>query len=106
MIGPLLRNHSSTVTRATRPVTVTCTALLIFSTRPVGRGWIGSIQPWPASTPAQATTRTPAVGQGLEGETLTSTPVRDGKRDGRVRGTRPRLGQRPAGAPGGQAGEP
>src|SRR5690349_23207391 len=35
-MGPLFRNHSSTVTRAARPVTETCTALRTFSTAPRG----------------------------------------------------------------------
>src|SRR5438445_8492703 len=73
MRGPLLRNHSSTVTRATRPVTLTCTALLIFSTRPVGRGWVGSIQPCPVTAPASVTSSAPAVAKVLKRETMTPT---------------------------------
>src|SRR5712691_915918 len=47
-MGPLLRNHSSTVTRATRPLMLTCTALRRRSTGPFGTcgtGRTGSIQP-------------------------------------------------------------
>src|SRR2546426_1575289 len=52
MTGPVLRNHSSTVTRAKRPVTATWTALRIFWMAPRGNGRIGSIQPCARSTGA------------------------------------------------------
>src|SRR3989454_1124697 len=52
MTGPVLRNHSSTVTRAKRPVTATWTALRTFWMAPRGNGRIGSIQPCARTTGA------------------------------------------------------
>src|SRR2546426_4065449 len=57
----MLRNHSSTVTRAIRPATATCTALRIRSMLPRGSGRMGSIHPWAlaraATEPARAKAR-------------------------------------------------
>src|SRR2546425_8201073 len=52
MTGPVLRNHSSTVTRAKRPVTATWTALRTFWMAPRGNSRIGSIQPCARSSGA------------------------------------------------------
>src|SRR5919197_1371471 len=59
-MGPALRNHSSTVTRAARPVTLTCTALRTLTIAPrtnVGSGRIGSIHPCAAAGASGAVNR-------------------------------------------------